>query len=281
MEYILLDSGTGRKLERLGSTLLSRPDPQAIWPTFLSSEEWQKADASFHKSWKKKDGVQDNWVVEVGGLQFAVSLKNFKHTGVFPEHVTNWEWIREKLKALSLELKVNSKLKILNLFGYTGGATLVVAKAGAEAVHVDASKPSVQVAKENAKLNGLENAPIRWILDDAKKFVEREVRRGAEYDAVIMDPPVFGRGAKGEIWKIEEDLLPLLQSVKKLLKPDFKFILLNGYASQYTSLGYAQLLTSTFHLEPEEIEFGELCIEEDSVRKFKLPAGIFARWARK
>lgn len=286
MQYKLLDSGDGRKLEQYGDFVVARPDPQAIWPAGLSAEVWKKADASFIKSWKKQGDMPEDWTVEIGGLKFEVSLKNFKHIGVFPEHLDNWKWlqniIRPKVGELTQTsaLKIeNSKLKILNLFGYTGGATLALAKAGAEVVHVDASKPAMASAKENARLNELQNAPIRWILDDAKKFVEREVKRGSKYDGVVMDPPVFGRGAKGEIWKIEDHLLPLLLEVKKILKPDSNFVLLNGYASGYTPLAYAELLSSVFNVNLEKIEKGELLIKEQTPRAFSLPAGIFARFS--
>jgi len=275
MTYKLIDSGEQRKLEQYGNFVLDRPDPQAIWTKGLRASEWGNADARFEKSWKTNSQIPDKWIAEIGNYNFEISLKNFKHTGVFPEHLENWAFIENCLKI------VNSKFKILNLFGYTGGATLAAAKSGAEVVHVDASKPAILAAKQNAKLNNLEDAKIRWIEDDAKKFVEREVRRGIKYDGIIMDPPVFGRGAKGEIWKIEENLLPLLQSIKKILSDNYKFILLNGYASGYTPLAYGQLLASVFDLDLEGVESGELCITESSKRAFSLPAGIFARYSRK
>lgn len=274
MQYELLDSGEGEKLERTAGFVLVRPDPQAIWRKALPDEEWQKADAIFEKGWKKRGKMPEAWQVEVGGYKFRVSLKNFKHTGVFPEQIENWHWISEKLKAK------NEKYKILNLFGYTGGATVVTANAGGDVTHVDASKPAITAAKENARLNGLEGVAIRWIVDDVRKFVAREIRRRAQYDGVVMDPPVFGRGAEGEVWKIEKDLMPLLQDVQKILKPDFKFILLNGYASGYASLAYAELLASVFDLDIKDVEHGELDIKENSSRGFVLPAGIFARYTK-
>ncbi len=277
MQYELLDSGQGRKLERYGDFVLSRPDPQAIWLTSLDQSEWKKANAVFDGKWKKSSDMLVEWVVEIGGLKFAVSLKSFKHTGVFPEHIENWKYLTSQISHLKSQIQ---NPKVLNLFGYTGGATLALAKAGAEVVHVDASKPSIDWAKANAKLNGLETAPIRWILDDAKKFVDRELKRGVKYDGVVMDPPSFGRGAKGEIWKIETDLPALLQSVQKILKPDFKFVLLNGYASGYTPLTYSELLSSIFNMELSKIERGELTIPERNSRGFSLPAGIFARFSK-
>ncbi len=275
MTYKLLDSGEGEKLEQYGDFVVARPDPQAVWVKSLPVVEWEGADATFGNSWKKKEGMPESWVSEVGGLKFQIELASFKHTGVFPEHAENWAFIENELKIQ------NSKLKILNLFGYTGGATLAAAKAGAEVTHVDASKPAITAARENVNLNGLEGATIKWMLDDVKKFVEREVKRGNKYDGVVMDPPSFGRGAKGELWKIEDDLLPLLQSVKKLLSPDFKFVLLNGYAAGYTPTSYAQLLSSVLGVELGDVESGELVIKEDSPRGFSLPAGIFARYVRK
>ncbi len=277
MQYELMDSGEGRKLERYGDFVLSRPDPQAIWLTSLDQSEWKKADATFDGKWKKSSDMPAEWVVEIGGLKLGVSLKGFKHTGVFPEHAENWKYLISQISYLKSQIQ---NPKILNLFGYTGGATLALAKAGAEVVHVDASKPSIDWAKANAKLNDLEGSPIRWILDDAKKFVEREAKRGVKYDGVVMDPPSFGRGAKGEIWKIETDLPALLQSVQKILQPDFKFLLLNGYASGFTPLAYGELLASVFNIELGKIERGELTIQERNSRAFSLPAGIFARYSR-
>ncbi len=275
--YTLLDSGEGMKLEQYGQFRVARPDGEAPWPKALTKETWSGADAVFTTSWKKRDLMPDSWSVIVGSFKFKISIKNFKHTGVFPEHVPNWDFISSSVKNVGDK----RKLKILNLFGYTGGATLALAKVGAEVVHVDASKPSITAARENVKLNGFQNVKIQWILDDVRKFVNREIRRGVKYDGVIMDPPSFGRGAKGEVWKIEKDLLPLLQSVKKILIDEPKFVLLNGYASGFTPLAYAQLLSSVFGFELKEIESGELLIKESSARGFSLPAGIFARWAAK
>ncbi len=276
MDYELLDSGQGRKLERFGGFVLDRPDPQAIWNKGLPASFWQKADAVFDTKWRKNREMPEKWQISIAGLIFEISLKNFKHTGVFPEQAENWRWLENQLKTKSSES--NNQPKILNLFGYTGGATLAMAKAGAEVVHVDASKPAIGSARKNAELNSLAKAPIRWILEDAKKFVEREVGRGNKYDGVIMDPPSFGRGVKGEVWKIEDDLLPFLLSVKKLLQPE-GFLLLNGYASGYTPLAYAELLASVFDIDLSKIEKGELLIKEQTSRAFSLPAGIFARFA--
>lgn len=269
--YELIDSGEGEKLERYGEFVLRRPDPQAIWGK-INPTEWEKADAFFKDGkWKEKKELPKFWNVKIGELVFKIGLASFKHTGVFPEHASNWSWTENLLKI------ENRKLKILNLFGYTGGATLAVAKEGAEVVHVDASKPSVARAKENANLSGLGEAPIRWIVDDALDFVKREIKRGNKYDGIILDPPSFGRGAKGQVWKIEEGLLALLQACKEIWNG--KFILLNGYAAGYSSDAYAQILSSVFGIELSKIEKGELNIKESGERGFLLPAGIFARFA--
>jgi 23S rRNA (cytosine1962-C5)-methyltransferase len=269
MDYELIDSGEGEKLERFGEFVLRRPDPQAIWRV-ERLEDWSKADAVFNNGkWKEKKELPKFWNVKINDLVFKISLSSFKHTGVFPEHVENWKWISSLLQSPV------SNLKILNLFGYTGGATLAAAKGGAEVTHVDASKPSVARAKENANLSGLDKAPIRWIVDDAAAFVKREIKRGNKYDGIILDPPSFGRGAKGEVWKIEENLMPLLQSCKEIWNGGF--ILLNGYAAGYSSDAYAQIVSSVFNIELSKIEKGELYIKEKSERGFVLPAGIFAR----
>lgn len=283
--YVLVDSGEGEKLERFGQFLLSRPDPQAIWQKSLPKEEWQKSHATFISGvnkWKIAPGVPRSWVVDMGGLKFKINLSFFKHTGVFPEHINNWEWIENKLKAKSQSTRLQGgKSKVLNLFGYTGGATLAAARGNAEVVHLDASKPSVALAKENAELSQLGSAPIRYIVDDAKRFLKREINRGNKYEGIILDPPSFGRGVKGEVWKIERDLLPFLLSCKQVLSPKPTFVLLNGYASGYSPLSYAQILSSIFDLPISEIEAGELLIKENNSRGFSLPAGIFARWSSK
>lgn len=274
-EYELIDSGEGEKLERYGEYVLRRPDPQAIWLKALPGQ-WSKADCEFHNGkWKINTEVPDSWNVKIGDLIFKIGLSSFKHTGVFPEHVSNWEWIDSILKSIIQNPK-SSKPKVLNLFGYTGGATLAAAKGNAEVTHVDASKPSVARAKENAVLSGLGNAPIRWIVDDAAAFVKREISRGNKYDGVTLDPPSYGRGAKNQVWKIEEGLLPLLKSCKEILSPG-GFVLLNGYAAGYSADAYAQILSSVFNIELSKIEKGELYIKEKSQREFVLPAGIFAR----
>ena len=271
-EYSLLDSGLGMKLERFGAFVLSRPDPQAIWNKSLSEEEWGKADAVFGTKWEKKNDIPESQVVEVGGFKFKLSLNTFKHTGIFPEQEENWKWIEEKVKE-------PNKLRVLNLFGYTGGATLALAKAGTnvEVTHVDSSKQSVSRAKENLELSGLGSASVRWIVEDVRSFVKKEIRRGAKYDGLVLDPPSFGRGAKNEVWKFEEDIVPLLLDCRKIMEDSPSFILFNGYASGFTALSYAQILSSIFDMNVGDIEKGELCIKEAEKRGFLLPAGIYAR----
>ncbi len=276
--YELVDSGEGEKLERYGDVLLYRPDPQALWRKRLPEAEWKKAHAWFKRdskdaSWSTKGELPERWRIAFGDLQFWIKLSAFKHTGLFPEHAPNWEWIREKVKSK------NEKVKILNLFGYTGGATLAAAQAGAEVVHVDGSKVAVNWARDNAELSGLADKPIRWILDDAAAFVQREIRRGNTYDGIIMDPPAFGHGPKRELWKIEDSFLPFLDDCKKILSSNPLFFLVNGYASGYSAVAYRNSLGDLFKQHGGSIEIGELTIAELNSERL-LPAGIFARWSK-
>ncbi len=279
-DYELLDSGNGEKLERYGSFVLSRPDPQALWKK-QAEAEWGKADgvfvrASTRASWKMKTNVPESWQIELGGLQFVISPTAFKHTGVFPEQLGNWKWVGDKILSAT---KDGRKVSILNLFGYTGGATLAAAKAGAEVTHVDGSKSAIAWAKDNAKASGLEEKPIRWMLDDVRKFVAREINRGKKYDGIIMDPPVFGHGAKKELWKIEEDLPELLEMCKKILSSDPVFFLMNGYASGYSAIAYGNNLGDLMKSFGGSVEVGELAIKESKSDRL-LPCGIFARWQK-
>jgi len=284
-DYELLDSGDGMKLERYGKFVLSRPDPQVLWKKKLGEEAWKNADAIFVKgensAWKiKKDlsegkaGVPDRWQIEIGGLNFEIYLSKFKHVGIFPEQLSNWFWMSDLIK------KADRPVKVLNLFGYTGGASIACLKAGAEVVHVDASKTSIEHAKMNAEISGLSEKPIRWILDDGLAFVRREIRRGNKYDGIIMDPPAFGRGPKGEIWKIEESFQTLVEEAKKILSEKPLFFLINGYASGYSPIAYEENLSDLKKIGGQTSS-GELAIEEssnDGQTGRLLPAGIFARW---
>ncbi len=269
-DYELLDSGDGFKLERFGEFIISRPDPQALWGKKLSQKDWSDAHAHFDKSWKKKSKFDADWKINLEDLVFTLKLSSFKHVGVFPEQVENWKWIKNKIK------QSGKKAKVLNLFGYTGGATLASLQVDTEVCHVDGSKVSIALAKENARLSGLSEKKVRWILDDVSKFVSREIKRGNKYDAVIMDPPAFGRGAKGEIWKIESGFVDLLKSVQKVLSDDPIFVLINGYASGYSHVAYENALKGVFGEKIKGLESGELAIEESQNGRL-LPAGIFAR----
>lgn len=287
--YALIDSGNGEKLERFGDFVVRRPDPQALWNKTESAEVWSGAHAEFINSgrsgsWKQNSTMPESWNMELSGLTFELSLSAFKHTGIFPEQSENWNWIMETISsALQIKDSSNSssfdkKISVLNLFGYTGGATLAAAKAGAEVTHVDGSKVSVKKASENAKLSGLESKPIRWIVDDAMEFVKREVRRGNHYDAIIMDPPTYGHGPNKEVWEIETHLPELIAECRKLLSEKPLFIILNGYASGYSSIAYKNNIADL--LGPKaasgQIEFGELVTETKAGHQ--LPSGIFARW---
>ena len=215
--------------------------------------------------------MDDEWQIGFGDLKFNIKPTAFKHTGVFPEQEPNWQWTIEKIK------KAGRPIKVLNLFGYTGGATLACLSAGAEVVHVDGSKAAINWAKENAELSGLDKKPVRWIIDDARKFVLREIKRGEKYDGIIMDPPSFGRGGKGEIWKIEDELLNLLENCLKILSDNPLFFLVNGYAAGYSAQAYKNALTPIVEKFGGEMEIGELTIEESKSGRL-LPCGIFARW---
>ena len=278
-DYVLLDSGDGEKLERYGDVVVARPDPQALWKKRLPESDWKKADAYFKRAsndanWSTRRELPERWPVEIGGLKLWIKLSAFKHTGVFPEQAPNWEWVREKIG------QRHEPAKILNLFGYTGGASLAAAQAGAEVVHVDGSKVAIGWARDNAKLSGLDNKPIRWILDDARAFVKREIKRGNTYEGIIMDPPAFGHGAKGELWKIEEHFLELLDVCKQLLSNKPLFFIINGYASGYSAVAYQNSLGDLLKDFGGGIEIGELTIAEKGSERL-LPAGIFARWSVK
>jgi len=278
-DYELLDSGDGEKLERYGEVVVARPDPQSLWNKNLSESEWEQADAYFTRdsrdaNWSVRRDLPDRWPVALAGLKFWIKLSAFKHTGIFPEQVGNWNWIREKID----QAKRTEPVRVLNLFGYTGGASLAAAQAGAEVVHVDGSKSAIGWARDNATLSDLSEKPIRWILDDAQKFVAREIKRGKKYDGIIMDPPAFGHGAEGEVWKIEEDLLPLLDSCTQILSDNPLFFIINGYASGYSALAYQNSLGDLMKNFGGHVEIGELTISEKNTQRL-LPAGIFARWS--
>ncbi len=277
-EYALLDSGDGEKLERYGDVIISRPDPQALWPKLLPPIEWARAHAVFTRDaraagWTIKKGVPDRWLISFANLKFWIKPTSFKHTGLFPEQSENWSWIESCVKSAGRQISV------LNLFGYTGGASLAAARAGASVCHVDGSKTAITWARDNAASSGLGEKPIRWILDDVRGFLTREIKRGNKYDAIIMDPPAFGHGAKKEVWKIEDDLLPLFDLCGRALSDDPIFFLVNGYASGYSAIAYENNLRSVMAARGGTTEIGELTIAEEKNARL-LPCGIFARWKK-
>lgn len=284
-DYELLDSGNEEKLERYGKYILRRPDPQALWNKKLDEKIWKNSDAVFdgnRKTWKvtqnhSDSSLRDGWQISFDDLKFNIKPTAFKHTGIFPEQEMNWKFI--KLKVESEKLKERKEpIKILNLFGYTGGTTLAGLSAGAEVTHVDGSKTSVAWAKENAELSGLDKKPVRWLIDDARKFVLREIRRGGKYDGIIMDPPSFGRGGRGEIWKIEDDFLKLIEDCGKILSDKPILFIINGYAAGYSSQAYYNALKPIMEKFGGKFEVGELTIEESGSGRL-LPCGIFVRWS--
>ena len=277
-DYEVLDCSGGEKLERWGDFLLIRPDPQVIWETPKENRGWRRPNGHYHRSakgggeWEFFD-LPQQWTIGYHGLTFNLKPFSFKHTGLFPEQAANWDWFGEKIQ------KAGRPIKVLNLFADTGGATRAAAKAGASVTHVDASKGMVGWAKENAKSSGLEDAPIRWIVDDCVKFVEREIRRGNHYDAIIMDPPSYGRGPKGEIWKIEDAIHPLVKLCAQLLSDKPLFFLINSYT---TGLAPA-VLTYMLSIEVKSKFGGSVISDEIGLPVAKngliLPCGASGRWS--
>ena len=285
-DYEVIDTCGGEKLERWGQYILVRPDPQVIWNTPHKVREWKQKNGHYHRSnkgggqWEFFD-LPEQWEISYGNLKFHLKPFHFKHTGLFPEQAVNWEWsgnlIREAKKK-----NPGKEIKVLNLFAYTGGATVACADAGAAVTHVDASKGMVTWAKENAAASGLANAPIRYLVDDCVKFVEREIRRGNHYDAIIMDPPSYGRGPKGEIWKIEEKIFPLVQLCTKVLADKPLFFLINSYT---TGLQPA-VLSYMLNLELKSrfggtVEADEIGLPVRGKQGLVLPCGASGRWSRK
>ncbi|WMC93831.1 class I SAM-dependent methyltransferase [Kineothrix sp. MB12-C1] len=278
-DYEVLDTSLGEKLERWGDYLLIRPDPQVIWNTEKKHTGWKKKNGHYHRSAKGGGeweffNLPNEWSIEYRDLTFHLKPFSFKHTGIFPEQATNWDWFSNLIK------QAKRPVRVLNLFAYTGGATLSAAKAGAQVTHVDASKGMVNWAKENAAASGLADAPIRWLVDDCVKFVEREIRRGNTYDAIIMDPPSYGRGPKGEIWKIEESIFPFVELTTKILSEDPLFYLINSYTTglQPAVLSYMINLTvsSKFGGYVTAEEIGLPVTKSNLV----LPCGASGRWQK-
>lgn len=277
MTYQLIDSGEFMKLEQVGPYRLARPSAQAVWKRSLSEGEWKKADVTFERyadgkgDWKiHNKSMKKVWDVEIAGLKMQMQMTGFGHIGIFAEQKPNWISLMETVA----QFKKQGEVKVLNLFAYTGGSTLACAKAGAEVVHLDASKTSIEWAKENAKLSGLSEAKIRWMLDDAAGFVKRELRRGNKYNGIILDPPSYGRGAKNQVWKIEDHLVPLLEDLHQLLDPQRKFVLLSCHSPGYTPTSLSNLLFDTMKAKPAQVASGEMLIESQGQKA--LPSGAFA-----
>jgi 23S rRNA (cytosine1962-C5)-methyltransferase len=276
--YELLDSGRGEKLERVSGLILRRPDPQAMWRPQLDSQAWDGADLVFEREsdrggrWRNPgQPVPDDWVLEHGQARLALRPTPFKHIGVFPEQAANWRWTAGQLAALPAE-----RPRLLNLFAYTGAATVLASQAGAFVTHVDASKPSLRWARDNARLSGLSGDAVRWIQDDVLAFVRREVRRGKHYEGILLDPPPYGRGPEGEKWLFEEMIVELLETCRELLAPEAAFLVLSCYAVGTSPLAFLNMLGD---LGPGQVEAGELALPQQGSERL-LPAGICGRWVR-
>ena len=276
-DYELLDASDGERLERWGKYILVRPDPQIIWKGAARHYAWKKADGIYRRSnngggaWIKQN-TPEYWDISYGDLKFRLKPMGFKHTGLFPEQATNWDWFFALIK------NANRPIKVLNLFAYTGGATVAAAKAGAQVVHVDASKGIVAMAKENAALSGLGDAPVRYIVDDCKKFIEREIRRGNKYDGIIMDPPSYGRGPGGEVWKLEDSIDEFVGLASQVLSDRPLFFLINSYTTGLSPLTMSYILDlkvkSRYGGKIEAGEIGLRVTETGAV----LPCGASTRW---
>lgn len=273
-DYGLIDCGGGRKLERYGPVRVIRPEPQAMWAP--ASTDWE-ADAEFIPGsdeegggrWQVTATVPPSWPLARGAVRFHASLTPFRHLGFFPDMAPQWDWMRERA----------ADADVLNLFGYTGVGTLLLSEAGARLVHVDASKKSVEGGRANALLSGLAERPIRWLVDDAAKFTAREVRRERRYDGILLDPPKFGRGPTGELWRLEEHLAPLLADCRRLLDHESRFLVLTVYAVRMSALSIGELVRQTLGDLGGEVEVGEMAVREEA-RGLLLPTAIFARWTR-
>ena len=280
-DYQLLDTGEGKKLERFGKYIFVRPYEDAFWKKTLSKEEWDRADGIFFsskegekKGWRMKNKIDPRWEMSHKGIKFWAWPTPFRHLGFFPEQARHWSLIDEKIR------NAGRKIKFLNIFGYTGVASLFTLCAGADVTHIDASEQTLKTAKENQKLSGLQDMPMRIILDDAMKFIEREAKRGNKYDAIIMDPPKFGRGPKGETWKIEENLPDLLVKVRKILSNKPLFVILTSYATDSSSLSLGYALGEMMKDFNGEVEQGELCVQEKSNNR-TVPLANTAVWTAK
>ena len=277
-DYEILDMANGEKLERWGNITLIRPDPQIIWKEKTFSEKWKKADARYVRSstgggsWTYKNQVPKSWKITYKDLTFNIKPMGFKHTGIFPEQAVNWDWMMNKIQGSKREIKV------LNLFAYTGGATVACLKAGASVCHVDSSKGMCEWAKENVATSGLKDRPVRFLIDDVVKFVNREIRRGNKYDGIIMDPPSYGRGANGEVWKFEENIAPLIELCMNVLSDKPLFFLINSYTTGISSQVLENLLRINIPKRVNgKFSNGEIGLPMTN-SKLILPCGIYGRW---
>jgi 23S rRNA (cytosine1962-C5)-methyltransferase len=293
-DYELIDSGSGYRLERFGPYILQRPDPQIIWKRKLSMEIWNKADAVFQRTsedkgnWiRKNNRLPDKWLIHYKNLSFWSKMSPFKHTGIFPEQSLQWDFINSVIASEVRRFKEASPLSpttprndinILNLFAYTGIASLAAAEVGAKVTHVDASRPTIGWAKENQAASKLENKPIRWILDDAVKFTEREIKRGVRYDGIILDPPAFGHGPDGSVWKFNDNFPNLIELCKQVLSEKPLFLIVNAYAISSSALMLENVLNDYLGHLGGTIDVGELAIEEKQNKRL-LSTGIYARWS--
>ena len=275
-DYECIDTADGEKLERWGDVILCRPDPQVIWDTKSAPQLWNNANAHYHRSssgggkWEYKKSVPEQWTVKYKNLTFNIKPMGFKHTGLFPEQAVNWDYMMKKIES-------RPGAKVLNLFAYTGGATVACAKAGAAVTHVDASKGMVQWAKENAKSSGLQDAPIRYLVDDCMKFVEREIRRGNKYDAILMDPPSYGRGPGGEVWKIEESICQFVRRCSLLLSDNPLFFIINSYTTGLAPTVLSNLMQMC--LPKGKVESSEIGLKI-TASSMVLPCGATGRWEK-
>ncbi len=275
-DYELIDSGDGMRLERYGSYRIARPDPQVLWKKHAPDNLWKQVDAVFDKSsakgqWKILSKLPEHWMIRYSNLLFHARLTPFKHTGIFPEQALMWDWSTQLIK------RANRPVKVLNLFGYTGIASVAAAKAGAQVTHVDASKPSITWANENMKASGLPGDAIRWILDDALKFTKREVSRKNEYDAIIMDPPVYGHGPKKEAWDFYKHMPLLLANCQQILSKKPLFFVINAYAISSSALMLGNIMNDLMNTYEGKTEYGELALRESHGKRL-LSTGIYTRW---
>jgi 23S rRNA (cytosine1962-C5)-methyltransferase len=280
LDYELLDSGGGAKLERFGAYKLVRPEPEAVWKPALGPKVWKSAHAVFVPSseemgghWEEKNGLPESWNMSYKGLNFKVQATASRHLGVFPEQAAQWDWVGEQIR------QVERPVNVLNLFGYTGLATLAAAAAGARVTHLDASKKVVTWARENQQLSGLDDRPVRWIVDDAMKFVQREARRGMQYDGLILDPPKFGRGPKGEVWEFYKLFPELLAACSQVLSQEPVFVVLTAYAIKASSLTLYYAMQQAMARWGGSVQAGEVVLLEQSAGR-ALSMAVFARWSK-